>query len=54
MIEDIKIGKNVLENITTGMNEDSKFIYREYIQNAADSIDYDSRDGLYEGAEESL
>ena len=53
MIEDIKIGKNVLENLTTGMYEDSKFIYREYIQNAADSIDYASRDGLYEGEEES-
>lgn len=34
-----KIGKNVLENLTSGMYEDSKIIYREYIQNAADQID---------------
>ena len=30
-----KIGKNVLENLTRGMYEDSRVIYREYIQNAA-------------------
>lgn len=34
-----KIGKNVLENLTSGMYEESKIVYREYIQNAADSID---------------
>lgn len=34
-----KIGKNILENLTTGMYTDSKFIYREYVQNAADAID---------------
>ena len=34
-----KIGKNVLENLTRGMYEDSRVIYREYIQNAADQID---------------
>ena len=34
-----KIGKNVLENLTQGMYEDSRIIYREYIQNAADQID---------------
>ena len=28
------IGKNILENLTTGMYYDSKVIYREYIQNA--------------------
>lgn len=33
------IGKNVIENLTTGMYEDAKIIYREYIQNSADSID---------------
>ena len=40
------IGKNVLENLTTGMYEDSKIIYREYIQNSADAIDKAIRDGL--------
>lgn len=33
------IGKNVIENLTTAMYENSFIIYREYIQNAADSID---------------
>lgn len=34
-----KIGKNILENLTTGMYSDSKVSYREYIQNACDQID---------------
>ncbi|MCD7836529.1 MAG: ATP-binding protein [Lachnospiraceae bacterium] len=33
------IGKNILENLTTGMYSDSKVTYREYIQNACDQID---------------
>lgn len=32
-------GANILENLTTGMYKDSRVIYREYIQNACDSID---------------
>ncbi|MDR1301419.1 MAG: ATP-binding protein [Treponema sp.] len=36
---DVRIGKTVIETLTEGMYEDSKFIYREYIQNAADQID---------------
>lgn len=39
MDNQIKIGKYVLENLTTGMYEDSKIVYREYIQNSADQID---------------
>ncbi len=39
MEKDVKIGKYVLENLTTGMYEDSKIVYREYIQNSADQID---------------
>lgn len=34
-----KIGKNILENLTTGMYSDSKVTYREYVQNACDQID---------------
>lgn len=34
-----KIGKDVIESLTLGMYEDSRFIYREYIQNGADQID---------------
>ncbi|MEK7432944.1 MAG: ATP-binding protein [Cyanobacteriota bacterium] len=33
------IGKDVIESLTIGMYEDSKFIFREYIQNSADQID---------------
>lgn len=41
MAENFKpiIGKNVLETLTTGMYDDARFIFREYIQNAADQID---------------
>ena len=34
-----KIGKNVIETLTSGMYEDARFVFREYIQNAADQID---------------
>ena len=40
------IGKNVIENLTTAMYEDLRIIYREYIQNSADSIDKAVRDGI--------
>ena len=33
------IGKNVIETLTLGMYEDSRFVYREYVQNAVDQID---------------
>ena len=34
-----KIGKFIIENLTSGMYADSRIVYREYIQNAADQID---------------
>ncbi len=40
------IGKDVIESLTMGMYDDSKFIYREYIQNSADQIDKAESDGL--------
>lgn len=40
------IGKDVIESLTLGMYEDSRFIYREYVQNAADQIDKAVRLGL--------
>ena len=40
------VGKNILDNLTTGMYSDSKVIYREYIQNACDQIDLAVRLGL--------
>jgi molecular chaperone HtpG len=36
-MEPVKIGKNVLENLTSGMYQDSRIIFREYIQNAVDA-----------------
>lgn len=35
----IEIGKDIIESLTLSMYEDCRFIYREYIQNAADAID---------------
>lgn len=43
-----KIGKDVIESLTLGMYEDSRFIFREYIQNSADQIDKAVEDGLFE------
>lgn len=40
------IGKNVIENLTTGMYDNPLAIYREYIQNSADSIDKSIATGL--------
>jgi len=39
-------GKDVIESLTIGMYEDSRFIFREYIQNSADQIDKAIREGL--------
>lgn len=40
------IGKNILDNLTTGMYSDSRVIYREYIQNACDQIDLAVTSGI--------
>lgn len=40
------IGKNVIENLTTAMYENAYTVYREYIQNSADSIDKAIDEGL--------
>jgi molecular chaperone HtpG len=40
------IGKDVIESLTLGMYDDSRFIYREYVQNAADQIDKAIKDSL--------
>lgn len=46
IMKEYVFGANILENLTTGMYQDSKVIYREYIQNACDQIDKAVRDGL--------
>jgi len=45
-------GANILENLTTGMYQDSKVSYREYIQNACDQIDKAVEQGILSSAEE--
>jgi len=47
-VGEIKIGKNAIENLTRAMYGDSKTIYREYIQNAADQIDYAIKHALFD------
>jgi len=42
----------ILENLTTGMYHDSKVIYREYIQNACDSIDQAVSEGIFKSIKE--
>ena len=37
--ESVRIGKDIIEILTTGMYVSPVTIYREYIQNAADSIE---------------
>jgi len=43
---DIEIGKFTLESLTTGMYSDPESCYREYIQNAVDSLDTAMAQGL--------
>ena len=40
------MGKNIWDNLTTGMYSDSNIIFREYIQNACDAIDAAQNLGL--------
>lgn len=48
------VGKNILDNLTTGMYSDSKVIYREYIQNACDQIDIAISTGILTDNEGSI
>ena len=43
---DISIGKFTLESLTTGMYSEPESCFREYIQNAVDSIDMAIEQGL--------
>jgi len=42
------LGKQLLDVITSGMYSDPRMAIREYLQNAADSIDIAQRQGVYE------
>lgn len=39
-------GKNILENLTTGMYSDSRVMYREYVQNSCDAIEVAVSSGI--------
>lgn len=48
-----QIGKDVIESLTLGMYEDCRFVYREYVQNAADAVDKAVKSSIIEkGADE--
>lgn len=48
------IGKYVIENLTVGMYDNPLCIYREYIQNSADSIDQAVTSGIVEKLDTSI
>lgn len=48
------VGKNFLENLTVAMYENSFTVYREFVQNAADSIDKAIKKGLLDKEEASI
>lgn len=45
-MSEVKIGKKLIITLTSGMYEDSRFVFREYIQNSADQIDQAVKDNL--------
>ena len=47
-------GKNILENLTTGMYSDSRVMYREYVQNSCDAIDAAVNSGIIVRKEASI
>jgi molecular chaperone HtpG len=47
-------GKNILENLTTGMYSDSRVMYREYVQNSCDAIDAAVNSGIIARKEASI
>ena len=51
---DYVFGANILENLTIGMYQDSKVIYREYIQNSCDQIDKAIKDGILKPEEGTI
>lgn len=48
------IGKNILDNLTTGMYSDSLVTFREYVQNACDQIDKAIEAGILDKEEELI
>lgn len=53
-LDDVRIGKDVIELVTSGMYVSPVTVYREYIQNAADAIDAARSEGLLRTDEQGL
>ena len=51
---EVTVGKDILELLTSGMYLDPLTIYREYIQNSADSVEKSVDEGLLQSVEEGL
>ena len=51
-VEDIIIGKDILELLSNAMYVEPLTIYREYLQNSADSFDEAVKCGLFENHEQ--
>lgn len=47
-------GKNILENLTTGMYSDSRVVFREYVQNSCDAIASLKKSMLVQNAKPSI
>ena len=54
MTTDVVIGKYAIESLTTGMYTDPFVMYREYIQNAADSLDDAMQVGLLQEGQAAI
>jgi hypothetical protein len=48
------IGKFVIENLTVGMYDDPRCVYREYVQNSADALDKAVLNGLISAKEATI
>lgn len=48
------IGIDIFDSLTTGMYDDSRFVFREYIQNSVDSIDNAIGEGLFEKGRDEI
>lgn len=53
-MDSIVIGKHTLESLTSGMYSDPYVVFREYIQNATDSIDDAFHQGLLNPGEDNI
>lgn len=53
-MDEYVFGANIIENLTTGMYQDSRVIYREYIQNASDQIDIARKESLLAKGQELI